>query len=150
MKTLKTLAILFVATLATGLMLSCSDDDDDSVVSYEWIAGSWRIEDNYTVYEDGADTPRNYSDSWNIQLNADGTGFDEDFIKWSLKGDVFYFSYYEDGEWYDQYTGKFTKIDENKFKVHYEYSEKYEVSYGQGEVHTSRYVGDLTFTRIDR
>lgn len=149
MKTLKTLAILFIATLATGLVSSCSDDDDDPVVSYEWIAGTWKIEDRYAVYVDGADTPRNYSDTWNILFNADGTGSDGDFIKWSLKGDTFDFGCYEDGEWYDRYTGKFTKVSEDQFKVHYEYSEKDEDSYGSGETHTYRYVGDLTFTRIN-
>lgn len=147
MKTLKTLAILFMSVAFTGLFTGCSDDDDAPVVSYEWFEGKWNIVQQGVYYVDNSNEEHSDRYSWSITLNSDGTGYDGDFLKWSLKGSIFDFGCYEDGKWYDRYTGTFTKIDEEHFKVHYDYTEKDDF-YGNGEWHNYHYVGDLMFTRV--
>lgn len=147
MKTLKTLAILLVSVTLTGLFTGCSDDDDAPAVSYEWFAGKWQIQQIGVYYIDNSDEKHYHDVRWNVLLNADGTGSDGDFLKWSLKGSTFDFGCYEDGQWYDRYTGVFSKIDEDHFKVHYDYTERDDI-YDIGEWHNYHYVGDLIFTRV--
>lgn len=148
MKTLKTLAIIFVSVVLTGVLTGCSDDDDAPVVAYEWFEGNWKVQEEGVCYVDNSTEGRPYNWSWSLRLNADGTGSDGDFLMWSLKGSVFDFGCYNEGEWYDRYTGVFTKIDEDHFKLHVDYTERDDES-GDGEWHTYHYVGDMLFTRMN-
>lgn len=146
---LKVWAVLFATVAFSGVLTSCSDDDDPAVPT-DWIADEWDATGELTEVVDGEDE-ETYTMSFSLDIKADGTCVDryEDFNRWWLSGSTFGLGWYEDGEMWDAVQGNFEKVNEDKFTVKVDFTESGvdEDSFGDNDTHTVRTYGTLTFTR---
>lgn len=146
---LKVWAVLFATVAFSGVLTSCSDDDDSAVLT-EWLVGEWEVAEETTVIVDSEDYG-GYLVHYNLKIKADGTCVerDDEFNRWWLSGSTFGLGWYDDGEMCDAIQGSFEKVSEDKFivKVDYTETEVDEDYFHDNDTHTIRTYGTLTFTR---
>lgn len=142
---LKVWAVLFATVAFSGMLTSCSDDDDDPAVQTEWLVGEWAVTGQLSETTDG-ENMGSYGVNLNLDINADGTCYERygDFNRWWLNGSTFGLGWYEDGEMWDVVQGNFEKVSEDKFTVKIDYTAT-EVE--EDETYTIHTYGTLTFTR---
>lgn len=123
--------MLLTATFILHLsMTSCSDDDNDSMPSEEWIIGDWEGDHHVIYYEQDGKTIKSETHyDVVLRLNEDGSIGGNAFRKnsWRIEGSTFYV---------DNISYEFVRLNSNSFKLTNTIDGKYPA------------INTFTFTRI--